>query len=295
VNGRVATDSEMLAAGTRWAAVRGFVMHGRDGYSRSWTTRAWGLHVNPLPPSGTVLVCPEGDELRGVEVSPHAALVWALVVEAEIEPVDVGRCPACVERGGVDEWAQRNWKGFWTDPQMCQWNLARWVIGPFAGPLTADAASLWADHGHEVMEFASRPCPDCAGTGRDRREVARLLLDAQPRVEGNPAVYAWTKPGDPVSIEALTVLADRLQFPAPSDLTNCPGGRPRNRVHELLGEAIAHLLADRRERTSVVARLLRLAATRRVRSQAELFAQEFHGSWRAADVRDTRGRRPGSR
>ncbi len=177
--------------------------------------------------------------------------------------VDVGRCPACVKRSAkrklaTDEWAR------------CEGAKGPW----------STASGMLDDHPHPRGDVrttpsghldASRPCPHCAGTGRDRREVGRLLLDGLPRrvlVMAAPEPSEGIEPGDPVSIEALTVLADRLQFPEPSDLTIRPSGRYRNRVQELLGEAIAHLLAGRRERTAVVARILRLAAARRARRLA---------------------------
>jgi hypothetical protein len=61
----------------QWARVSGYVMHSRTGYDRNWKGRGWGIHVNPLPPHGTLLICEGGDELRGIEVSPAVALAWA--------------------------------------------------------------------------------------------------------------------------------------------------------------------------------------------------------------------------
>jgi len=39
----IAPEAEMLAAVERWARVRGFVMHDRDGY-QPHDGKLWGLH-----------------------------------------------------------------------------------------------------------------------------------------------------------------------------------------------------------------------------------------------------------
>lgn len=164
-------------------------------------------------------------------VSPLVALAWALAVEAG-ERVDVGRCPACEARG--------------------------------CGPGRKLATHVWMRDIETGLKIGPgrgwvpgvRPCPDCNGTGRDTREVARLVLDAAPRegvvgsmyqrllaersAAGHLAdlrpgatveviesplhdappghqlwAYRWCEPGDPTSIAALTVYAEKLVHTTP--------------------------------------------------------------------------------
>jgi hypothetical protein len=196
-----ATDQEMRSAVEGWARAKGL--------------EAWGHHRVPgrLPWS----VQPVATDIRGgllirrldnrgetadqwPTVSPHAALVLALVLEAR--PLrDGSRCKRCCGQG------------------------------------------------FKVVVTTSRvlPCPDCEGTGlADLTDTyAQRVLDAQPQQQGNPAVYVWTKPGDPTSIEALHVLADRLQ----PDLLRRADGPPRDLDREALGLHLAILLAGSREGT----------------------------------------------
>lgn len=179
-----ATDPEILAAVEAWARARGY-WEQPPIESRPWSVR-WQfsakdarLEIRRWHPGG----------VDSWVVPPLVALAWALCVEAG-DVVDVGRCPACVKRGG---------------------------------------------------------CPDCNGTGVDRREAARLVLDAAPRtmergwwrhaempgdiprlvdasgriridpfvrleVDGERRTAFWTEPGDQASIDALTVHAERLML-----------------------------------------------------------------------------------
>jgi hypothetical protein len=104
-----ASEPGILAGLERWARLRGFVMHSRTGYDRNWKGGGWSIHVNPLPPRGSLLIVPDGvNELMGIEVSPALALAWALTVETDAASVDVGRCPDCDGRGR-----------FWYDGEDC--------------------------------------------------------------------------------------------------------------------------------------------------------------------------------
>jgi hypothetical protein len=105
------------------------------------------------------------------DVDFHTALVVALLIEGGIT-VDVGRCPACVKRGGPHEWLRllgtfdevERWRGYqernWEDLQI----------------LRAFRGCDWLPTQHLLVGW--RPCPACSGTGRDIREAARIVLDA---------------------------------------------------------------------------------------------------------------------
>lgn len=105
-------------------------------------------------------------------------------------------------------------------------------------------------------------CPDCGGTGLAdlTDEFAQHVLDAQPVQHGKPAVYAWAKPGNPASIEALHVLADQLREwectacwrPTPPRAGGCRYCGEQLRPNPLapLGLHIGMLLAGRREGTT---------------------------------------------
>ncbi len=156
-----ATDEEMRAAVEQWARARGLVMHGREGYE-PWAGGRWGLHVNPLPPRSTLLVCPNGDELAGAEVSPHAALVWALVLEARPQR-DGTRCKRCRGRGTWDELTQ-TWSATVgpVEFQRRSVEIAREFY-----EREGWAHDAWWRPSGRVVVVASRtiPCPDCDGTG----------------------------------------------------------------------------------------------------------------------------------
>lgn len=253
-----AGDAEMLVAVEVWARGRRFVAHAGLDYVRDWEG-PWALHVNPLPPWGTILISPTGYDLDGVEVTPHAALVWALAVEAGLPPVDLGVCKRCRGRGTWSYWTVQ--KDDW--PSWCS------LWGPYFalssnGPWPADTRLRVLQTPldgpdptpHSWRATITGPCPDCSAgvPGRACRAVERLLLEA------GPVSLPYEDTTAPVSIEALLVLADRLQSPPPSDLVSCPRGQPRNQEHEMLGMAIAHLIADRREGTAGVVAYLRQRA-----------------------------------
>jgi hypothetical protein len=93
-------------------------------------------------------------------VSLAIALAWALLVETEAGPVDVGRCPACAERGGPMVWSYGAPGAQWAGEQA--WNVG---IG------------YTTDKGHDVPAI-TRPCRTCRGSGRETIPAARLLLDS---------------------------------------------------------------------------------------------------------------------
>lgn len=228
----IATPEEMLSALERWADAKGWWL-GSD--TDRWFVERPTWVVRTPSAGGRLSIALGGNGLE-YAVTPEWAVAWALTVEAGLEAVDVGPCPACAKRSlpgrklVTVEWAQRDWKGFWSDPQMCQWERSRFAVGPMVS-LTVDGATRWSAGGHKVMEFASRPCHDCNGTGRDLRAPARLVLDAAPRpypederrilFGDNPPprvrlggcgdeVSTTHRPGDIIAREHLSVIADRL-------------------------------------------------------------------------------------
>jgi hypothetical protein len=184
-----ASDPDILAGVERWARVRGWRRQTRrsgDGWNNS-SGQPWD-------------VVPEGDRVwvggrrpySEHEVSPALALAWALLVETDADPVDVGRCPACVKRGGPTEWRHAfgppdeaiAWRGYWEKEPT-----------PWATALLFADDRAWQPRRYHLV--GSRPCPVCSGTGRETIPAARLLLDA---VSGDATAHGH-----------LAVHADRLQ------------------------------------------------------------------------------------
>jgi hypothetical protein len=122
------------------------------------------------------------------QLPPALALAWALLVEKDAGPVDVGRCPACVARGGPMEWHRV------VGTSMAD---AHYRITASVGPPWDVAAHRWYPSPDISHGVASRPCPVCNGTGREAIPAARLLLDAAS--------------GDATARDLLLVHADQLQ------------------------------------------------------------------------------------
>jgi hypothetical protein len=209
-----ASDETMHAAVERWARARGWWNEHNtavplliEPWSIQWRDESMLVHT---------VKHARGRLIEEWHASPHAALVWALVLSSG--PLRDGstckRCDGCTIR----------------------------TIG----------------------------CPACEGTGLAdlTNAYAQHVLDAQPSQQGNPAVYTWTKPGNPASVEALHMLADMLQdwvcskCLRPSEprgsCRHC-GGSLAPSPHQALGLHLAHLLAGKRERTADAVVLLLLA------------------------------------
>jgi hypothetical protein len=184
-------------------------------------------------------------------ISPRAALVWALVVEAK--PLrDGSKCRRCRGRGTWDEWDRRvfyddvplHWLDhsghvFRTDRTDAMRNLrsARaWLIDDGFAVAVVETSTTITGRINCIRLHASRtaPCPDCDGSGlADLTDVfVQHVLDAQPhryspedrrwlfgdnppltvKLGGCGAVVSTThSSGSPQAREALHVLADRLQ------------------------------------------------------------------------------------
>jgi hypothetical protein len=171
----IATHEQQRDAVEAWARGRGFVMHDRTGSVwKEWTDRRWGVHTVLLPPRGTFLICPEGDELRGQEVSPAVALAWSLLVELGAGSVDVGRCPAgesCGEQTESIGAGMSNAHTYEADKRRQGWTVTRTME---TGPGIA--------YGSRYRLTCTRPCPDCNGTSRETEPIARALLSDDAKV-----------------------------------------------------------------------------------------------------------------
>jgi hypothetical protein len=232
VSASEATDQEMRAAVERWARARGFTdgmapwyamfVEDRIRISRRHSDYKHRAEVGrPL--------------YERTETSGHAALVWALVLEAR--PLrDGSRCKRCRGRG---EWSW--WEvGDGPRPNWTRWariESRRECVALVGGPWAVGTRLTW-DRLGGAAHWRSEPadgepgpwcthvtgdCPDCGGTGlADLTDAyAQHVLDAQPRLSVLMTTPTpWSEPSPPrrhhspgnrASIEALHVLADRLQ------------------------------------------------------------------------------------
>jgi hypothetical protein len=173
-----AGDPDILAGVERWARVRDLWMG--DG----------GCEIVTWRVGGSLAGCRifEYSQRNSRSVSPALALTWALLVETDAGPVDVGRCRTCRGRECMWTWAQSIRTGLHF--------------------IAVDEAAGWREHGWhaEVVQCGeywrhirakAKRCPACSGTGRETIPVTRLLLDAAS--------------GDAAARAALSVHADHLQ------------------------------------------------------------------------------------
>jgi hypothetical protein len=213
----MATAADIRAAVEQWARAKGYtegmapwyvVIIGDDvRISRrhpDYQQRAEALAFQPL--------------YERHHVSPHAALCWALVLEAR--PLRDGtRCRRCRGRGTVH-------RGEVDDAVIGTWN--EWQTSPCPdcdGTGLADKTDEYAQH---VLDSQARPCRSCRGNGGFHT----------PHGDGHEACWqcaggTLADRGNPTSIDTLHVLADRLQAQ----------GDP-------LGLHLAYLLAGSREGTA---------------------------------------------
>jgi hypothetical protein len=219
-----ASDPDILAGVERWARVRG-LWRGSEFDARKCS--ADGLHVvGPVPGdlSFYIMATNPPTAVQVHRTSPAIALAWALLVETDTGPVDVGRCPACVKRGGPMEWRQafgefeqtHAWDGYWAQED------APWTTRTLFGSKPTHGDELYL-RPRRYLLVGSRPCPTCSSTGRETKPAARLLLDAASE--------------DATTHAALSVHADHLQA----------AGDPRG---ELLALALGPWYGEPTERIS---------------------------------------------
>jgi hypothetical protein len=173
----VAPESEMLAALVEWSKVFGCWMEWGDMMP---ARRPWVFMTNAVCTSFAI-ANQDDDALEHSPwtPTPAIALAWAILVESEPPPVDVGPCPECVARGGPMEWRQavaewtqvEAWRGYWEREKEGVWSCELlWNDAP------TPTGYYYAPHRYRLV--GSRSCPACSGTGRSTVSVPRLLLDA---------------------------------------------------------------------------------------------------------------------
>jgi hypothetical protein len=244
-----ATDPEMCGAVEQWARARGW--WNEQNTAVPLLTEPWSIQWRDESMLVHTVKHARGRLIEEWHASPHAALVWALVLEAR--PLrDGSSCKRCDGCGR-------------TRPAEMALERATSLPG---GGLSVPVKS-WTPARDPSDRFSGR-CSACEGTGlADLTDAhAQHVLDAQPRQQGNPAVYTWTKPGNPASVEALHMLADMLQdwvcskCDRPSEprgsCRHC-GGSLAPSPHQALGLHLAHLLAGKHERTADAVELLLLS------------------------------------
>jgi len=159
----IATEPEMLTALEDWARGRGWLRQPNDAVKAKWhgqgpwcvETFAFQADAHPDLRGPFVQVWAEAQRDAPLfRVSPAIALAWAILVESEPPPVDVGPCPDCKGAKG------REVKGLTAF-------VAQMVDGGWATPQRPDGSrDGWM------------PCSACDKTGRRIASVPRLLLDA---------------------------------------------------------------------------------------------------------------------
>jgi len=186
---KAASEAEILLVLDRWARVRGFTLDAdpvKHGLS-------WGFLLR----DGEIMVWHWADDPLVEHVRSSAlALAWALLVESEPPPVDVGPCPKCKGHGAVYEGSA----------------LVSWCTGAV---YEASALVSW--------------CTACGpgyglGSGRKLTPASRLLLDATTDAAAREAldVHAEVKlrdRGDPLG--ELLGWALGLWTGEPSDCGPC--------------------------------------------------------------------------
>jgi hypothetical protein len=170
----IATGAEMLAAVERWARVR--EMWRSDGQSLAFKRGEWEARCTDS--RTRIMLWWHGDRTDSWFAEPAVALAWAILVESEPAPVDVGACPECKAQG-VQEREYR------PPPQAS-----------FAAQLLAEG---WEHTGGTFRvddwspsDIYQRQCPACSGSGRKLAPVPRLLLDAatDPAARAEPLTHA---------------------------------------------------------------------------------------------------------
>jgi len=147
-NPKAASEAEILRVLKRWADARGFGAVRTDA-EREERVRLQKPWVVVDVESRRALIQWRAGRLT-MHVPPAIALAWALLVESEPPPADVGPCPECKGDGLIADCE--------SSAQMLE--------------------SLGCADGWHVSDCFTDPCPACTGTGRKLAPVPRLLLDA---------------------------------------------------------------------------------------------------------------------
>lgn len=193
-----AARADMADAIERWAFARGLSFGDSPLKTQPWQVSLDG------PRTEVTIWRHNVDEPDHWTVTPEVALTWALVVEANVPPMDIGPCLACAKRGGPHEWGVASARRY-SGPLVVQASLrgARdW--NPDQANTVVWRNAVFSEHGARVPEaevvVGSRLCRVCGGSGRATIEAPRLVLEAAPELEcGRPM------------LEHAAVLADQLQ------------------------------------------------------------------------------------
>lgn len=263
----VADDADLRSAAGVFARAAGLWREGGDDDTRGG--HRWALVEHPFKwgEFGVVLLAsasPTGLS-KSWPASPRFAVVWllamacigrcpgcsgrGLTIRGEHcvdcdgtgrRLVSLGRCARCRGRGEWSWWVREEHASVTSWPRWAwmRWDAAVDVGGswprddpPPGSPWRLGQRLSWSraeDWGVFRHAFTG-PCPACSGSGQERVELGRLILDARH---------------DDRSTLALAVLSDQLQAdPASSEEVE-------------VGVHLGHLLAGRREGTAVAARRL---------------------------------------
>jgi hypothetical protein len=196
-----ANPADILAGVERWARVRGWC---RD---QSRTGAYWPASQPWIVEVGQVVTIWQG-ATQGArplfEVSPALALAWALLVETEAGPVDVGRCSACGGVGTVPgerpSWA--NPHGEPPEPCGCYGGreaipAARLLLDAAPRKFGTSALAVYGDrpviNGIEQGDAVARErllvhADHLQATGDQRGELLALALGPW---SGEPAQFEW--------------------------------------------------------------------------------------------------------
>jgi hypothetical protein len=165
-----ASEPDTLAGVERWARVRGLLYRPTDG-ERPRPGERWNVSVL----SDRVQVWDNVQSPALFEATSALALAWALLVETDAGPVDVGRCPTCRGRECLWRWMQ----GYWSDDRArVEHDATGWHEQGWHAAVIAEETRRFGRRHWRVVRVKSERCPVCYGTGRETIPVARLLLDA---------------------------------------------------------------------------------------------------------------------
>lgn len=163
-----ASPADILRAVERWARVRGFHPDNPNGSPWLCFESATGEFVIRVPFT-----------THQWAVSSGLALAWALLVETDAGPVDVGRCPACVARSpdGARKLSTREWK-VESGSRAAELAARRRIASRESPAPDGWLSRFHRGRGGRLLAVSCRQCPACNGTGIETIPVVRLLLDA---------------------------------------------------------------------------------------------------------------------
>lgn len=202
----VATEAEMLAEVKAWAEARGWLRRPDDAVKAKWHGRgpwcvemfAFQADAHPELRGPFVQVWAEAQRNAPLfRVSPAVALAWAILVESEPPPADVGPCRTCRGRRRWSWWEQgtglrAQWLSWaqlldrdpegggsalalagapWSEGSLLRWDRTGQTEQYRNGVVVESTIGGW-------RSTVTGTCPACHGSGRKFVPVPRRLLDA---------------------------------------------------------------------------------------------------------------------